>query len=97
MCGVWVGEVRWGGEGHFLSLREAYIPSLNLLLCLEAFEKFLVVVVVSGGWWVVEGKFSVQLRLKLNKRQLFLNEEQFSSVDAFCWLTKPILLLMSTM
>ena len=31
-CGVWVGE--------------AYIPNLSLLLCLEAFEKFLV---VGGG------------------------------------------------
>ena len=20
-CGVWVGEVMWGGEGHFLILR----------------------------------------------------------------------------
>ena len=34
------------GGGQFISLREAYIPNLSLLLCLEAFEKFLVVV----GW-----------------------------------------------
>ena len=23
-CGVWVREMRWGGEDHFLSLRLAY-------------------------------------------------------------------------
>ena len=38
--------VGWGGVVTFLSLREAYIPNLSLLLCLEAFEKFMV---VGGG------------------------------------------------
>ena len=39
-----------GGEGgQFLSLREAYIPNLSLLVCLEAFKKMLV-----GGWLVVD-------------------------------------------
>ena len=33
----------WGDQ--FMCLREAHIPNLSLLLCLEAFEKFLV------GWW----------------------------------------------
>ena len=36
------------GGGQFISLREAYKPNLSLLLCLEAFEKFLVVVVGVG-------------------------------------------------
>ena len=40
-----------GGATVFLilDLREAYIPNLSLLACLEPFKKFLVV----GGWWVV--------------------------------------------
>ena len=39
------------GRGRqFLSLREAYIPNLSILLCLEAVEKFLV-----GGWIEVVG------------------------------------------
>ena len=57
----------WGRGGQFLSVTEAYIPNLSLLMCLEAFKKFL----VGGGgwwWWVVESKFSVQLRLKLNNK-----------------------------
>ena len=33
----------------FHSLKEAYMPNLSLPLCLEPFEKFLVVVVVLGG------------------------------------------------
>ena len=33
--------------GQFLGLGEAYIPNLSLLVCLEAFKKFVVVV----GWW----------------------------------------------
>ena len=41
--------------GVILSLREAYILSLSLLLCLELFEKFVV------GGWVVESDFSVKL------------------------------------
>ena len=40
--------------GQFLSLREAYIPNLSLLVCLEAFEKFVVVVGWGGVGWVVE-------------------------------------------
>ena len=52
-----------GGRG-FLSLGVAYILSLNLLLSLELFKKFVVVVVGGGGeWWVVvETYFSVQLK-----------------------------------
>ena len=38
-----------GWEALFLSLREAYLRNLSLLMCLEAFEKFLVVVVGGGG------------------------------------------------
>ena len=34
---------------EFIDLKEAYIPNLGLLLCLEPFKKFLVV----GGGWVV--------------------------------------------
>ena len=51
--------------GQFISLREAYIPNLSLQMCVEALKKFLV---VGGGWVavVVESKFSVQLRPKLN-------------------------------
>ena len=47
-------RVNWGGVdrqemggGQFISLREAHIPNLSLLLCLKAVEKFPVVVV---GW-----------------------------------------------
>ena len=39
-----------GRGANSLALREAYIPNLSLLVCLEAFEKFLV-----GEWWVVDG------------------------------------------
>ena len=44
-----------GGWGEwvcvlFLSFNEANIPNLSLLLCLEPFQKFLVV-----GWWGVVG------------------------------------------
>ena len=42
-----------GGGGQFISLREAYIPNLSLLLRLEALEKFLV---------VVQASFRVKLR-----------------------------------
>ena len=38
-----------GGGGQNLGLREAYIPNLSLLVCLEAFKKFLVVVGGGGG------------------------------------------------
>ena len=41
--------VREGG-GAFFSLREAYVLSCSLLLCLEPYEKFLV-----GGGWVGGG------------------------------------------
>ena len=54
---MWVGWVCV----LFLSCREANIPNLSLLLCLEPFQKFLVV------WWcsgVVEAHFSVQLQPK---------------------------------
>ena len=34
---------------RFLSLNEAYVPNLSLPLCLEPFEKFLVVVGGGGG------------------------------------------------
>ena len=37
------------GGGVILSLREAYISGLSLLLSLELLKKFVVV----GGWWVV--------------------------------------------
>ena len=37
---------QFGGGGVILSLRKAYISGLSLLLCLELFEKF---VVVGGG------------------------------------------------
>ena len=59
-------RVKWGGVdkdgmggGRFMCLREAHIPNLSLLLCLEAFEKFLV-----GWWWggVVQASFRVQLK-----------------------------------
>ena len=51
------------GRGQFLSLIEAYISSLSLILSLEPSDKF---VVVGGcGWWVVvvgvESDFSVKL------------------------------------
>ena len=36
------------GGGVILSLREAYISGLSLLLCLELLKKFVVV----GGWWL---------------------------------------------
>ena len=49
--------VRQGGEGSFFSLREAYVLSFSLLLCLEPCEKFL----VGGGWVVVYSEFSVLL------------------------------------
>ena len=39
--------VREGGGGSFFSLREAYILSFSLLLCLEPFKK----ISVGGGWW----------------------------------------------
>ena len=64
---------KWGGG--FLSLRESYILSLSLLLCLEMFKSLwwvVVVVLVGGGagagWWlvvvVVETYFSVQLKFR---------------------------------
>ena len=37
-----------GDGGRLLSLREAYVLSLSLLLSLELFEKF----VVGGGGWL---------------------------------------------
>ena len=40
------GVVRlWRAGGQFLSLREAFILNLSLLVRLEALEKFLI------GWW----------------------------------------------
>ena len=35
--------------GQFLGLGEAYIPNLSLLVCLEAFKKFVVVGWGGGG------------------------------------------------
>ena len=54
-------KVAWG---QFLSLKEAYVSSLSVLMDLEPTEKF--VVVAGGGWWwvrvvVVERDFSVKL------------------------------------
>ena len=50
------------GVGLILGLREAYISSLSLLLCLELLKKF---VVGGGGGWVVvvvvESDFCVKL------------------------------------
>ena len=49
-----------GGEGSFFNLREAYVLSFSLLLCLEPCEKFS----VGGGGWVVVvvySEFSVLL------------------------------------
>ena len=43
-----VAVIEGGGEGSFFSLREAYVLSFSLLLCLEPCKKFSVVV---GGWW----------------------------------------------
>ena len=39
------------GRGPFFSLREAYVLSFSLLLCLEPCEKFS----VGGGGWVGDG------------------------------------------
>ena len=51
-----------GGAGAFFRIREAYILSFSLLLCLEPCKKFS----VGGGWvvvggWVVYSEFSVLL------------------------------------
>ena len=44
------GGARAVGD-KFLSLGEAYISNLSLLLCMEDLKKFVVVVVVVVGWW----------------------------------------------
>ena len=36
---------------QILDMYESYIPNLSPLVCLEPFEKFLVVV-GGGGWWL---------------------------------------------
>ena len=53
-----------GGRDQLLSLREACIANLSLLLSLEHIEKFVVVSggwMVGGGWVVVWSDFSVNL------------------------------------
>ena len=50
------------GGGQFLTLREAYISNLSLLLSPEPFKKF---VVVGGGWSKVI--LVLSLNFKLNK------------------------------
>ena len=50
--GLSVAVTERGGEGSFFSLREAYVLSFSLLLCLEPCKKFSVV----GGWVVVDSR-----------------------------------------
>ena len=59
-CSDLVGGWGWWVCVLFLSFNEANIPNLSLLLCLEPFQKFLVV----GCGGVVEAHFSVQLKHK---------------------------------
>ena len=42
-------------EGQLLSLRQAYISDMSILLGLEPFQKLAVVVVVGGGGWWLKG------------------------------------------
>ena len=42
-------KTQYNKYGRFLSLNEAYVPNLSLPLCLEPFEKFLVVGGGGGG------------------------------------------------
>ena len=88
---MWVGWVCV----LFLSCREANIPNLSLLLCLEPFQKFLVV-----GWWGVVGwlrpilVFSLSLS-QAEQNQWVLTSVQFNLVFAsFHWFS-PILTIFT--
>ena len=70
--GLSVAVTEKGGEGSFFSLREAYVLSFSLLLCLEPCKKFS----VGGGWWVVVVVVYSEFSVLLWSKALVLDLDQ---------------------